>query len=389
MELFKASQQWSSRPADERFASLAELYQSTRQYASQAREKIVSVAELRCAVDGREVELVGRQEVPARLTYWAFGQLAARVGAPASYLRGLPATLAVQNLNHGLAQYADKTESAKLLFHKNGSLMLRAFTGEGYARIWNYEVAARLITMEADGWTPALPDTHWGGSDVGKCIACAGDGKIFDVLGGPGMGCEKCKGTGKELPALYASDHDMFAFVRNAGAVVRESGNPDGLQRGVIVENSEVGASALKLTRFLYREMCGNHIIWGASKVMEISVRHVGSARERWGLYSAELKRYAEQSAGDDEAKIASAKTVMIGGTKEQVLDRLFGMRSLQLSRKTLAAGFEAVRVDQDGPAETVWGMVQGLTRHSQTLAYADARTDVDRAAGRLLEANF
>jgi hypothetical protein len=33
--------------------------------------------------------------------------------------------------------------------------------------------------------------------------------------------------------------------------------------------------------------------------------------------------------------------------------------------------------------------MVQGLTRHSQTMQYADARTDIDRAAGKLMEVDF
>jgi hypothetical protein len=99
------------------------------------------------------------------------------------------------------------------------------------------------------------------------------------------------------------------------------------LQRGVIVENSEVGASSLKLTRFLYREMCGNHIIWGAENVLEIAVRHVGDARQRWGLYAAKIREYADASASEDEARITRAKSMRIGATKDEVLDALFGKR--------------------------------------------------------------
>jgi hypothetical protein len=80
---------------------------------------------------------------------------------------------------------------------------------------------------------------------------------------------------------------------------------------------------------------------------------------------------------------------VKIGDTKESVLDKLFGMRSLVLTRKTLEAGYDAVNYAQDGDPRTVWGMVQGLTRHSQTVAYADARTAIDTAAGKLMEAAF
>lgn len=356
MELFKAHRQWASRPADERFPSLQDLYSACKGYASQAVEKVANVAELRVEAVNEDVQLVGRQGVPSLLTHWAFGQLSARVGAPASYLRELPATLASQNLNHGLKAYADKSDTASLLFHQNGGVLLRAFTSEQYSRIWNWEVAERLLRLQAYGWEPARPDIR--------------------------------QETG-DFPALYASDHDMFAFIRNSTARIAEPGNPDGLQRGVIVENSEVGASALKLTRFLYREMCGNHIIWGASRVLEISVRHVGDTRNRWHDYAYELKRYAEAGASEEEGRIAAARHAVIADTKEGVLDRLFGMRSLGLSRKLIASGYEACVPEQDGSPNTVWGMVQGLTRHSQILPYADARTAVDRSAGKLLEGTF
>ena len=181
----------------------------------------------------------------------------------------------------------------------------------------------------------------------------------------------------------------MFAFVANPNAAIKEDGTAEPLYRGVIVENSEVGASALRLTRFLYRYLCANHIIWGASQVREISLRHVGNVSERFQQFSVELKRYANESASDDEAKIASAKKVMIAGTKEQVLDKLFGIRALQVSHKALEASYDAVLPEQDGDPKTVWGFVQGMTRASQLSPYADERTKLDRAAGRVLEINF
>jgi hypothetical protein len=174
------------------------------------------------------------------------------------------------------------------MFHSNGGLLLRSIMTDQYARIWNHEIAARLLEMQPQGWEPAMPDIR------------------------------QSKG---DFPALYASDHDMFAFLRNSRLTVSEKGSDGAVYKGVIVENSEVGASALKLTRFLYREMCGNHIVWGASKVLEISVRHVGSARSRWAGYFAQLRRYADESVSDLEAKIAASREKVIGATKEEVLD--------------------------------------------------------------------
>lgn len=363
MEIFKAHKQWSERPADERFTSIQALHDATKDYAADAAQKNVPFADLRVEARDGDVELVGRANVPAQLTNWAFGQLCARADAPASYLRTLPATLACQNINYGLAHRpASANGSAQLLFHKNGGLLLRSLTTDVYSRIWNYEIAERLLDLGAKGWLPA--------NECQGAIATWSRGQQVDC-------------------PLYASDHDMFAFVAHPNAYVREADTHEPLFRGVMVENSEVGASALKMTRFLYRAMCGNHIIWGASRVLEISVRHVGNVRERFANYAYELRRYAESSVSDEEAKIAAAKTRIIAQGKEQVLDTLFGKRSVGLSRKLLEAGYDAVEPGQDGSPNTVWGIVQGLTRHSQTVPFADKRTDIDRAAGRIMELVF
>lgn len=360
MELFQANKQWSTRPADQRFNSLQELYDVTKAYAATAREKKdVRVDSLRVEAHDGDVQIVGKADVPARLTHWAMTQLAARVGAPASYLQTLPATLAAQNLNYGLAaKLIDKKDAiVNLLLHSNGSLLLRALTSDKYERIWNYEVAERLLHLQADGWDVAMPDIR-----------------------------QDLDPEGPRAP-LYASDHDMFAFIARGDRTINEPGNPDGLKRGLIAVNSEVGAAKLLILRFLYREMCGNHIIWGAQDVIEMSARHVGGVKDKFALWQTEITKYMDHSAGEDEAKIASFKTKLIGDTKDAVLDALFGIRSLALSRKTLDGGYDAVVPDQDGDPRSVWGIVQGLTRYSQKTAFADDRTMIDKAAGRILDA--
>lgn len=356
MELFKASNQWATRPQDERFDSIQALYDQTRAYADIAREKVVPYSSLRVEACGSDVCLVGKAGVPAQLTNWAFGQLATKVEAPASYLRQLPPTLAAQNLNHGLAKRANQDDTAALMFHSNGSLLLRCIASEQYSRIWNWEIAERLLDWETRGWKPAMPTI---------------------------------RKTENDRPALYASDHDLFAFVVNPSIRLKEVGNDEGLIKGVFVENSEVGAKALKMTRFYFRAICGNFIVWGAQDVQEIKVRHVGDVRERFQSFSYELTKYANESVSDDEAIIASAQSKVIASTKEGVLDVLFGKRSIGLSRKALEGGYDATLPDVDGPPNTVWGMMQGLTRYSQTVPFADGRVAIDRAAGKLMELVF
>ena len=49
--------------------------------------------------------MLPNSETPVAPTHWSFGQLAALVGAPAAYLRQLPAPLAGINLQYGLTSH--------------------------------------------------------------------------------------------------------------------------------------------------------------------------------------------------------------------------------------------------------------------------------------------
>jgi hypothetical protein len=359
MEIMAANKQWATRPADERYPDLTALYTATKRMANESAEAISPLSCLRVEACGDDLALIGKTSIPAQLTNWSFGQLCRRVGAPSGYLEGLPANLAAQNINHGLEALGcqDTARDANLLFGiGNGSLVLRSMMTDAYSRFWNHEVCERLLMLQDMGWEPAMPDI---------------------------------RKTEQDFPALYAGDRDFFAFVRNRQVSLSEPGNPDSLQRGIIVENSEVGASSLKLTRFLYREMCSNHIVWGASQVFELNLRHVGNIRAKFGMYAAEIKKYAESSATEEQAKIASAKRKMLAANKDELLDKLFGLKTLNLSRKTLEAGYDAVQRDQDGDPRSQWGITQGLTRYSQTIPFADKRTEVDVAAGKILQIEF
>lgn len=385
MELFKANNQWSTRPADERFGSLQEMYDACKHYADTARVARTPYSELRVEAENNEVQITGKTGQFARLTHWSFGQLAQLIGAPAGYLRDLPATLAVQNLNYGLKHRLDDKGdgTAQMLFHQNGSLLLRAVTSEVYQRIWNWEIAKRLISLQEAGWRvpPARPAKE---GQAGARPATQED--ILDV---------QMTGLGVKVgdiiaPAgLYASDHDMFAFLINETNRIND-GTDQGLGRGFFVENSEVGDSAFKLATFLYRFVCGNHIVWGAKNVREISVRHVGRANsEAWARMAIMVRNYAESSASDVEAQIARARRFEIAAKKEDVLDKLFGLKIG--TRKILEASYAKAEenVDIDGSPRTAWGFAQGMTRVSQESEYADKRVDMDKAAGKVIEIAF
>jgi len=384
MNLFKASNQWSNRPVDERFATLQELHDAVSTYRQSAVEKTVPFNTLRAEAKDGEVLLVGKGNIPARLTHWSFGQLAQSVNAPASYLRALPASLAVQNLNHGLVKVADRSDR-ELLFHANGDLLARAITSEKYTRIWNSDITSRLLRLPDLGWQvpparPAYPD------QPGTRKAT-----IEDVLHGARFGLSVNVGDEIAPAGLYASDHDMFVFMVNDAKRISEPGNPDGLARGFFISNSEVGSAAFTVTRFLYRHVCGNHIVWGAKQVSELRIKHIGNADDRaFGEITGQLREYAEDSASDDEARIKRAVSCVLGKDKDEVLDRLFGIKNLGVTRKSLDLAYDLCEVrEPDLNPNSAWGMAQGLTRLSQETPYADERVDADRAAGKVLAVAF
>lgn len=319
---------------------------------------------LQVGSDGQDVTLAGPEGNAAKLTHYAFGQLAVRAGAPAGFLRSLPAPLAADVLadrmqaRHNGNGAQDGREGASLLFHQNGGLVVRALTTTNYVRVWNHEVIARLIDLSArHGLVPAKPTfrADWA--------------------------------EDRNEPSLYASDHDMFAFLMTPERAILDPVG-QGLYRGVIVQNSEVGDCSLKISGFWFRDICGNRIIWGAKELCEVRLTHVGQIRQRWAHASVTVRRYLDESTGPDQARFQQI-TVPIAGTKDEVLDQVFGKRLPGLTRSALDASFDAVVGSVDGDPLSQWGLAQGITRHSQSLPYADERQVLDRAAGKLLQVAF
>lgn len=388
-DLFRASNQWAFRPADQRFWNLEELHAATLRHREEATEAAVVLDEARVEAVGESLQLTGRQGIPAKFTHWSFGQLASIAQAPGSYLRTLPATLAAQNINHGLKNRDNGTEARVLISQREietgndfGGFesRIRAFLSEKYTRIWNHEIVERLIELPSE-WRvpPARPSS----SDPRARPATEED--ILQRGGGGGLSINV--GDMIAPAGLYASEEDMFAFLVDESRPI-DDGTEQGLARGFFITNSEVGKASFRVTTFLYRFVCGNHIVWDAKDVHEIKIRHVGRADTKaFNQLRVELVKYAEASAGVDEAKIAQAKTFKIGADIHDVVDFIFEKKIL--SRSNAKAAFELAEenTDEDGDPRSAWGLSQGVTRLSQEEVNADKRVALDRAAGKILAA--
>lgn len=355
--LMGANRQWESRPADERYGSLDAMFAKAKFYKDNAAQSTVSLRDLTVVANDETLSIVGPTGTPALLNNLSFNQVAQRAQAPGGYLATLPAKLAAENLNTSLARRiaaSDETPEAQILFGRNGQLTARAVTGPDYSRIWNADVIERLQALEQAGpWQPAPA--------------------AFDGSRG-----------------LYLGQRDMFAFLVDNERRIFEHGPGGGLSRGFFCWNSETGDKSIGVQTFFYEYVCGNHRVWGATGIKQVRIAHIHTNDSKaWGKLNVELKSYAETSAADEEAKIESARNYVIGATKDEVLDTLFGKKVA--SRLMLGLAFEKAEEHSEwyGDPKSAWGFAGGLTEIARDLPNADERTALDKAATKVMEIAF
>ena len=325
--LMQANQQWASRPADERFLSLTDMHAAVTQSRARSASRTISSRKLQALpVDGDHKALVvaGPNGKPATLSNWSFGQLAARAGAPAGYLRGLPAPMAADCLNFGLQVSRDIEDVGILLTAGDDGAELRAVTGPQYGRIWNSDITGALVDRFGDG--------------------VSGD---FRVPGEYGKSVE----VTKRNSTLYASDRDMFVFLADEQNRIeipnRRDGQSGSMARGFFVWNSEVGSSTLGISTFLFDYVCANRIVWGADNISEIKIRHTGGAADRWlQEVVPAIETYASGSTQGIVAAIEDARAVQI--------DTVAGFLAKRFSKSQSSAIMAAHMTDEGRPIETL-----------------------------------
>ena len=368
--LTKAHSQWASRPDDQRFTSLDELLAHTRHQREISRASVIPSRRLEAVAiddsDHKGLAILANDE-PTLPSHWSFGQLCQQVGAPAGYLRNLPAELAAANLNYGV--FKRPVEDTGILVRENGGRELAAVTGPRYGRIWNADVVHALRERFGDGLT--------------------GD---FTVPGEFGNAVE----VDKSNTTLDASDRDMFVFLADEqnrievpGRRSMRGGSSGSLARGFFVWNSEVGGATLGIASFLFDYVCSNRMVWGAEGYEEIKIMHFASAPERWiEEVMPAIQSYADKSTVGITAAIAHAKQARIEGDN---LDAFLKRQKLTQGKTLTRAQVEGIKAahfaEEDRPIENVWDATVGMTAYAKGIKHQDERIGFERAAGKLLAA--
>jgi hypothetical protein len=351
----RLSRQWSTRPADQRYLSMADLLAAVERRRTNSRE--IEVCDHTLAIDANGTDLLAATpRGSAELTHWSFGQLCRLAGAPSEYVRGLPPTLAAPAVAWSLEQRAKERGPVKALLARgtDGSIEARAFTSPSYGRVWDADVARALLRLEEAGWH--VPAASYSGTDPLRATT------------------------------LYASDRDIFCFLCRQEEI--DVGNGQSLNRGVMAWNSETGSATLGIATFTYDKVCDNRIIWDVKGKAEIRIRHTSGAPARMVReIMPALQSYASQGTLEIRRAITAARDCVVGTDRASV-EEWMAKRGFTKAQAAQAYSYaEKDTRNQRLNPRSVYGLVQGVTDYAHEISHTDARAKLERQAGELLEA--
>ena len=367
--LMAAHNNWASRPADERFKTLAEMHNNVRDRQRMSVEDKLWLGDAHVKKNGTFSLL--ERGIEKRFTNWSAMQFLQKLSIPKDFINTIDNTLAEQVIKNRLmrALVDEDIDRKQRVLGVNGpdGYTIRALHSSRYERLWDAQVTGTLME-----WLP---------KDWRNPVAFA-QGKW---------------GAPLEPSGLYAGDRDMFAFFIDGGdwadkPVGTFDVDGDAFNRGFYVWNSEVGAKSFGFSTFNFRVVCGNNIIWGASNFKQSRARHIGGANDMLRTFRAYLASLQDTSKGDAFINaVRAAKTTILtpGNTKslilQQGLDKFKGkFTQTEITDARDASMTEAQKENRsiDGSA---WFWLQGFTAVARTYQNADERTKLEETASKVL----
>lgn len=357
--LTQAHHQWATRPDDERFTSLDEMLTHLR------RQRVISEMgrTFNRQLEARPIEddpngiaVMGDDVGVTAPSHWAFGQLCQLIGAPASYLRTLPSPLAADCINQSMLDR--RVDQVGFMLRNDGVMpTLAAVTGPTYGRIWNEQIVEALVRRFGSG-----PDAE------------------FTVPGEFGQQVE----ITKKNTTLFAGDQDMFLFLADERNKIEVPGRRNGetglLSRGIFIQNSEVGASSLRIGTFLYDYVCSNRMVWGAEGFQEVAIRHSSKAPMRWLDEVAPAIR--QLTTAPSYSIVNALQAARSQRLDDDQVDKVLAKRFTTNQAKAIKLAHMS---DEGRPIGSVWDIVTGATAYARGIGHQDKRVAVERIAGQIL----
>jgi hypothetical protein len=379
--LTDASSQLFSRPADEHFQDFDSIMRSAR-HSQATGEEVTVAADSLIVLPGGDGEdryrLQLRDGLTVSLCNYSLGQLASGARVPMPLLERISGKTGAQVLNESMRAGDGMTDRKALLEKQgeNGDYRLRSLTSESYHRVWDASILEEIERwLLPVGYIPTLPTLNT-------------DAQQNNIMG-------------NNKPALFRGDRDSFVFFSVPPKDDPQDDGFGGLRSGFMVKNSEVGAGSAYYTRFLFRDMCANFLIWGAQDVVTRRQVHRGEDNmRRWILeMRATIQDMSLEVQGQEYERFAkAAEQAFVGDgsqtdeNKAKAAQRLQRQFRVTKSVATDAVDAALLPLNQQGrphgtPDLSHWTVANGLTWEAKDTRYAGKLHELGRMGREVIEA--
>ncbi|MDC1142323.1 DUF932 domain-containing protein [Planctomycetota bacterium] len=305
------------------------LQETLSQQEQRRRDHIVSISDLRMSENGR-LTVAGQW---LDLNTYSRSQLGTLIGVPGQYLNKLSGNAMDDLQRDNVNRWLRRLDPNKQIQLRIEDQTIRAILSERYAKFDDVELVETLRRH--------LPG---------------------------------------DTPVRYEQS-DRTSMLQ---LIEGETGD-DGLQSGITVRNSEVGAASIALAALIYRTICTNGLIMGydRSGMNNAKRRHVGSH----GNLRSEMNMLAQQAASQasqDRKDFDKTKfTVVPEHQRDGVYTRIQSRYSL--TEGQVNAAKSAFEVE---PGETLYHVINSVTRAgNDTSLNLEQRTRMQEVGGNMLVA--
>jgi hypothetical protein len=163
------------------------------------------------------------------------------------------------------------------------------------------------------------------------------------------------------------------------------NGDPDLVFRGFYAWNSETGSKTAGLAAMYLRGVCQNRNLWGVENFQEVKIRHTKFAPDRFAQeIRPALSSFAEGATVNFLQGVKDAQAAIVATDNDARIE--FLAKRVGLSQR-MAKAAAARHIEEEGrPANSVWDMVQAVTAIARDIPHQDARIEIEKKAGALLD---
>lgn len=364
------ARQLADRPADEHFSDMQSFLNSAKESKDTSTELTVDTSTISFDADsevfGLNIKAAGEGIFP--MTRFSLEKINKILGYDLGLLKRLSMPTVIKSLNELWENRSTMRGKTKVLLQtKDNTAIVRDVREDSYNLAFDYDYYSLLNEFMPNGMKPAIPTINKRPTDK---------------------------------PALFRGDRDSMCFFSTEKD---NGGNADlgGLRMGLLAWNSEVQNRSIGYEQMIFREMCGNFLIWDYQAGSKKRKYHT-QGDSNFANFYRDTRRYLTEM--DDKLNPAMTKvmedamrkpfTAQNGKynqeTKDQAVDKLREIFKQRMSKGFATDIVEATTLPQNAnqtgdPELSFWTISNGLTWAGKNSKFASDIESAARMAGDIL----